>query len=139
MATAVRASSAIPVIFDSVKIDGRRLVDGGVLDQVPVEVARAMGADIVIGVSLGFSQVYDQPVYSHQLLSNVMDLMTREDITRSLFMADIAIEIPGIQKTSLIDIKQRDTLIEMGKTAMQGRIANLRQLVDAVENNDASR
>ena len=135
VATAVRASSAIPVIFESVKIDGRRLVDGGILDQVPVEVARAMGADIVIGVNLGFSQVYDQPIYAHQLISNVMDLMTREEIARSLFMADIAIEIPGIEKTSLIDMKQRETLIEMGKTAMQGRIADLRQLVDAVENN----
>ena len=135
VATAVRASSAIPVIFESVKIDGRRLVDGGILDQVPVEVARAMGADIVIGVNLGFSQVYDQPIYSHQLISNVMDVMTRDKIARSLFMADIAIEIPGIEKTSLIDMKQRETLIEMGKTAMQGRIADLRQLVDAVENN----
>ena len=135
VATAVRASSAIPVIFESVKIDGRRLVDGGILDQVPVEVARAMGADIVIGVNLGISQVYDQPIYAHQLISNVMDLMTREEIARSLFMADIAVEIPGIEKTSLIDMKQRETLIEMGKTAMQGRIADLRQLVDAVENN----
>ncbi len=136
VATAVRASSAIPVIFESIKIDGRRLVDGGILDQVPVEVARAMGADIVIGVNLGFSQVYDQPIYSQQLISNVLDVMTREKIARSLFFADIAIEIPGIEKTSLTDMKQRDTLIEMGKTAMQGRIAELKQLVDAVENND---
>lgn len=134
VATAVRASSAIPVIFESVIIDGRRLVDGGILDQVPVEIARAMGADIVIGVNLGFSQVFDLPIYPHQLLSNVMDLMIRERIVRSLSMADIAIEIPGIEKTSLIDMKQRETLIERGKKAMQGRIGDLRQLVDAVEN-----
>jgi NTE family protein len=134
VATAVRASSAIPVIFESVKSDGRRLVDGGILDQVPVEIARAMGADIVIGVNLGFSRVYDQPIYPHQLLSNLMDLMTREGIARSLSMADVAIEIPRIEKTSLIDMKQRETLIERGKTAMQGRIADLRQLVDTVEN-----
>ena len=134
VAKAVRASSAIPVIFEGVIIDGRRLVDGGILDQVPVEIARAMGANIVIGVNLGFSQVYDQPIYPHQLLSNVMDVMTQEGIARSLSMADIAIKIPGIEKTSLIDMKQREMLIERGKTAMQGKLADLRRLVDIVEN-----
>jgi len=134
VAKAVRASSAIPVIFEGVTIDGRRLVDGGILDQVPVEIARAMGANIVIGVNLGFSQVYDQPIYPHQLLSNVMDVMTQEGIARSLSMADIAIKIPGIEKTSLIDMKQREMLIERGKAAMQGKPADLRRLVDIVEN-----
>jgi NTE family protein len=133
VARAVRASIAIPVIFESVKNNGRRLVDGGIVDQVPVEIARAMGADIVIGVNLGFSQVYDQPIYPHQLLSNVMDLMTREGIARSLSMADIPIEIAGIEKTSLIDMNQQEMLIELGKTAMQGRIGALRRLVDTVE------
>ena len=131
--TAVRASSAIPVVFESVKSGDRRLADGGILDQVPVAIARAMGAKVVIGVSLGFSQVFDSPIYPHQLLSNVMALMTREGIARSLSLADIAIEIPDIEKTSLIDMKQRDVLIEQGKTAMRQRIADLVRLVDAVE------
>jgi NTE family protein len=134
VALAVRASSAIPVIFESVKNDGRRLVDGGILDQVPVEIARAMGADIVIGVSLGFSQVHDQPIYPHQLLSNMMDLMTREGIARSLSMADVAIEIRGIEKTSLIDMEQRKALMALGKTAMQAKIPHVRRLVDAFGN-----
>ena len=66
IATAVRASSAIPVIFETIKEKDLRLVDGGIVDQVPVEIAKAMGADIVIGVSLGFVQFFEKPKHPHQ-------------------------------------------------------------------------
>ena len=49
---AMRASMAIPVVFKPVRIDGMRLVDGGVLNNLPVDVAKDMGADIVIAVDL---------------------------------------------------------------------------------------
>jgi NTE family protein len=48
----VRASTAIPGIFAPVEIDGRLLVDGGVVDNLPVDVVREMGADYVIAVDL---------------------------------------------------------------------------------------
>ena len=50
---AMRASMSIPGAFTPVAIDGHLLVDGGMVDQVPVDVARAMGADIVIAVDVG--------------------------------------------------------------------------------------
>ncbi len=49
---AMRASSAIPVVFTPVKIDGRNLVDGGVYDNLPADVARAMHADMLIVVNV---------------------------------------------------------------------------------------
>lgn len=52
VARAVRASSAIPGLFPPVEIDGRMLVDGGVVDNLPVDVARELGADYVIAVDL---------------------------------------------------------------------------------------
>jgi len=52
LAQAMRASMAIPVVFKPVKIDGRRLIDGGVLNNLPVDVAKDMGADIVIAIDL---------------------------------------------------------------------------------------
>ena len=131
IATAVRASSAIPVMFETVIEKDLRLVDGGIVDQVPVEIAKAMGADIVIGVSLGFVQFFEKPKHPHQLLMNLLELMGREGIARSLSMADIAIEIPGIEKTSLMDMGQRDILIARGKEAMK---AQLNDLIRKVEN-----
>lgn len=52
LAMAMRASMAIPLVFKPVKIGDMRLVDGGVLNNLPVDVARAMGADVVIAVDL---------------------------------------------------------------------------------------
>ena len=50
---AIRASMAVPAAFDPVEIDGRLLVDGGLVNNVPVSVARAMGADVFIVVDVG--------------------------------------------------------------------------------------
>ena len=53
LAVAVRASMAIPAVVDPVELDGRLLVDGGLSRNLPVDVARALGADIVIAVNIG--------------------------------------------------------------------------------------
>lgn len=50
---AMRASMSIPGAFTPITIDGRLLVDGGMVNQVPIDVVRAMGADIVIAVDVG--------------------------------------------------------------------------------------
>ena len=52
LAEAMRASMAIPLVFKPVKMNGMRLVDGGVLNNLPVDVAKEMGADVVIAVDL---------------------------------------------------------------------------------------
>ncbi|MBQ6749451.1 MAG: patatin-like phospholipase family protein [Bacteroidaceae bacterium] len=52
LAEAMRASMAIPLVFKPVKMGNMRLVDGGVLNNLPVDVARDMGADFVIAVDL---------------------------------------------------------------------------------------
>jgi NTE family protein len=52
LAHAVKASMAMPGLFPAVRHDGRWLVDGGLVDPVPVSACRALGADVVIGVNL---------------------------------------------------------------------------------------
>ena len=53
LSKSIRASMAVPAAFDPVEIDGRLLVDGGIADNVPVNVARDMGADVLIVVDVG--------------------------------------------------------------------------------------
>jgi NTE family protein len=53
LAKALRASMAIPVAFSPMEIDGRLLADGGMARNLPVDVARQMGADVVIAVNIG--------------------------------------------------------------------------------------
>jgi NTE family protein len=69
LARSLRASMAVPGAFDPVDIDGKLLVDGGISNNVPVSVARAMGADIVIVSDLG------------------SDLLKRDQITSGLSVA----------------------------------------------------
>jgi len=52
LATAVRASMSVPGAFEPVRRDGMVFVDGGIVDNVPVDVARSMGADVVIAVDV---------------------------------------------------------------------------------------
>lgn len=54
---AMRASMAIPAVFAPVRLDSMVLIDGGLNDNFPVDVAREMGADIIIGVDLGTSDL----------------------------------------------------------------------------------
>lgn len=56
LAQAMRASMAIPLVFKPVRRDGMRLVDGGVLNNLPVDVAKEWGADIVIAIDLTVNQ-----------------------------------------------------------------------------------
>ena len=53
----MRASMAIPAVFAPVRLDSMVLIDGGLNDNFPVDVARQMGADIIIGVDLGTSDL----------------------------------------------------------------------------------
>ena len=52
LATAMRASMAIPGVFTPVRKDSMILIDGGMINNYPVDVARSMGADIIIGVDV---------------------------------------------------------------------------------------
>jgi NTE family protein len=53
LATAIHASMSIPGVFAPVELDDRLLVDGGIADNLPVDAARSMGADVLIAVNIG--------------------------------------------------------------------------------------
>lgn len=80
VADAVRASISIPGIFVPETIDGRILVDGGVIDRVPIAVVKEMGADIIIGVDVShgkkdaeITNIYDVILQSIDILQMVAD------------------------------------------------------------------
>jgi len=96
LATAMRASMAVPGVFPPVEIDGRLLVDGGVANNLPVDVARAMGAEVLI--------VVDIPTI----------LKTREEIRSSFDVAGQMLSVL-IQQNSLYQMslmQPQDILIQ---------------------------
>lgn len=82
LAIAMRASMSAPGVFAPAVIDGRTLVDGGVAMNLPVEVAKALGADIVIAVDVGFPLLPSEDIDSAVAVSNQMLTILIERATR---------------------------------------------------------
>ena len=125
VARAVRASSAIPGIFIPVAYQGRLLVDGGVLNNVPVDVARKMGAEVVIAVDLGgarksapVSNIFDAMVQS-------LYLMGAESTEARLRQADVVIR-PQVSHIGLLDFSRKKELLTLGMEAAEQALPSLR-------------
>lgn len=68
LVTAMRASMSAPGVFEPVQLDGRLLVDGGLVENLPIETARTMGVDVLIIVDVSF------PLYSREQLSSPLEV-----------------------------------------------------------------
>lgn len=123
---AVRCSCAVPGLFQPVVVRGMRLVDGGLVDQVPVDVARAMGARYVVGVSLALGPYPVKLTNAAAAVAGSVSLMGFLAIRRSLEMADIGFQIPGIEERSLVDTHQLD-LIDLGERETSRRLDGARR------------
>lgn len=91
-AEAVRASVSIPGILVPAKVNGRLLVDGGVIDRVPVSVVKEMGADIVIAVDVSSGK---GPSDIHSIFDVIMqsiDIMQEEIVKSHEIVADVMVK-----------------------------------------------
>lgn len=118
LAMALRASMAVPFAFSPVEIEGRILVDGGILNNIPVEVVQNMGANIVLAIDIetpmqylasnsSFLSVTEQTIYA-ALLRNSQE---------SLQKADIVIT-PNLKNFTSTDFSRANALIEAGYQAV---------------------
>src|SRR4029077_1305952 len=85
LSQAMRATMSLPLIFPPVEIDGRVLVDGGTMNNVPADVVRAMGADRVVAVNVG--DLTDREGVSYTMFGvagNTLDAMMRASTRRAL-------------------------------------------------------
>jgi NTE family protein len=132
----IRASMSIPAVFAPVEINGQLLVDGGMVDNIPVDVAREMGVDMVIVVDIG------TPLRGRKQLNTVFDilnqsitLMTRSNSEvqlASLKPDDILIQ-PALASYGTTDFGRALDIINAGYRAtqvMEKRLAGLRQSTD---------
>jgi len=127
VALAVRASSAVPGIFEPVRLGDRILVDGGVRENVPVYVLRRMGADFVIAVDVGYSghRVVDiSNIF--KLLANSFEIVISEGINLKLeHCADVVIR--PLIKADPWDIKRTRYFIGQGELAATKVLDEIKQ------------
>ena len=131
VADAVRASAAVPVLYTPVSIDGRVLVDGGVLGNVPVGPLRRMGSDLVVAASLG-DHLDFQPVRNIVgVLANAF-LMAVNKLTRQALAEDADVVIqPDLDGRSHWLLDDPDELIGLGYRAGVEATPLIRQAVTA--------
>jgi NTE family protein len=115
---AMRATMAIPGIFTPVKWGDRILVDGGAVDNIPVDVLRTMKPDVVIAVSLEIAPASPKTLNSlTSVLRQVVNVIVIQNERRSLTQADLVIRVP-LQQYENTDYVHADQIEEVGyKTA----------------------
>jgi NTE family protein len=128
--TAVRASSAVPSVFNPVKIGLAEYVDGGLVSPVPVRYARQMGADIVIAVDISSAPEGNAAESQLQILLQTFAIMGKSINSFELKDAELVVrpELVGV-KSGDFSAKRRS--MDAGKLAMQKAIAQLKALIDA--------
>src|SRR5882762_9390237 len=128
LAIAMRASISAPGVFAPVETQGRVLVDGGLAENLPIDVARKMHADILIVSDVSFPLQARSALNSALSISNQMlAILVRKDADRqkaSLSPQDILIE-PNLGSTPAADFTQPTAVIARGEDAARTAIAKL--------------
>ena len=122
---AVRASSAVPAVFQPVRIGTREYVDGGLVAPVPVRFARQMGAELIIAVDISEAPEGNPTADSMQILLQTFAIMGRSINNFELREADVVLR-PMLPGMSSADFAARKRVIQAGRTAAQAQLANLR-------------
>lgn len=124
-ATAVRASSAVPALFQPVKITGREYVDGGLVSPVPVRYARQMGAELVVAVDISNAPEGNAAGDTLQILMQTFSIMGKSINNFELREADIVVR-PLLVGVGSADFSARRRSIEAGRAAMLAMLPQLR-------------
>ncbi len=117
LADAVRASTSIPGIFKPVEIEGRMLVDGGIVENVPVTPLKQLHADKIIAVQLLAHQAAKKPEHIVEVLLNTFEFMISNISKPYLEDVDLLIS-PDLSGFDKVDTDQVKDLIRKGYKAM---------------------
>jgi NTE family protein len=114
---ALRATMSLPGIFTPVRVPGAIYADGGLLQNIPVEVAKDMGADLLLGVRLAEAPILpNASLSSFAVLGDSISVMINANELRSMELADILISVP-LQKYNPLDFDKADEIIKIGYEA----------------------
>ena len=135
LAQAIRASMALPAVINPVEIDGRLLVDGGVTRNLPVDVARSLGAQVVIAINIGTPLLPRNDITSLLSVSDqLVRILTNNNVSQSLreLGPDDVLITPDLGTVGTADFDRIGEAAEAGEKAARGALDQLKRLqVDA--------
>ncbi len=130
LASAVRASMSIPGVFDPWEINGRLLVDGGMVSNMPVETAKELFPGYpVIAVNLT-SELDPRENLGSMLsvISQSITILTMQNVRREAALADLLIS-PGVKEYPMLGSNPAGEIIAQGRTAAEKMVPQLRELL----------
>src|SRR5271156_5415305 len=120
-ATALRSTMSLPGFFSPVRVDGHVFADGGLLDNLPVDVAKQMGADLTVAVYLETQPMAPtENLSSFGVLGKSISVMIAANEVQSMEAADVLITVP-LAKFDTMDYNQANALIKAGYEAAQSK------------------
>jgi len=128
VAEAVRASIAIPGIFVPEKLGGRLFVDGGVVDRIPVSVAKEMGADIVIAVDVSNVKINEEVTSIFDVIMQSIDIMQMELVANREVASDVMIR-PPVEMFNSKAFTNIEEIITIGEEEARKHIDKIKQTI----------
>jgi NTE family protein len=129
--SAVRASSAVPAVFQPVRIGTREYVDGGLVSPVPVRFARQMGAELVLAIDISSPPDGNSTSDMMKLLLQTFAIMGRSIKDFELRDADVVMH-PRLNGVSSADFSARSKAIQAGREAATRQLPELKARIAAL-------
>lgn len=128
VAMAVRASSAVPSVFEPVRIGGKDYVDGGLVSPVPVRYAKQMGADLVLAIDISSRPEDAKTSDLLKVLLQTFSIMGKSISQLELAQADVVVR-PALPDIGSTEFSARKKSIEAGRAAMKQALPQLKALM----------
>jgi NTE family protein len=128
LSLALRSTMSLPGVFTPVRSGGNVYVDGGLLDNLPVDVAKQLGAELTIAVHLATKPLgVNEPLSSVGVLGQSISVVIAANELRSIEMADILVPVP-LEKYTGLDYKKSAEIIKLGYEAAANKASVLSRL-----------
>ena len=135
IASAVRASISIPVVFRPCTVKGRKLVDGGIKESVPIDVLKLMGADKVLAVNLGYAgKVVSDIDDVLEIAVQALDIMAYQMSRPMLKQADYVL-MPEVYDVKLLEVGRIPECIKRGYEAAIKKMPEIKKAL-GIENSN---
>jgi NTE family protein len=129
---AMRASMAVPLFFTPVEKDGMLLADGGLADNLPVDVARAMGADIIIAVDATSPLLTKDKIKTFvNVIDQSISLQMDRNVQENRKLASIVLK-PDLEKYTFNDYEKISGIVKQGEEEARKHLAEIKALVAGI-------
>lgn len=127
---AVQASSAFPTLLEPVEIDGKVLVDGGIVNNFPVFEVKKMGADIIIGIDLKSDFDKEDELNSAlEILNQIINFQMYKDHDKRVEMTDVYMH-PNMNSYKVTSFDKLDEIVKIGEEIARSNFDKFKKIAE---------